>query len=152
MPQHLPPDLWSCLFGEHDGSRNWTPDDLKDAIARDLEDLLNTRCAIPDALLNSFPYTRLSILGYGLTDFSAMCVSNNVDKERICAAVAFAVSRYEPRLADVRAQLVRETSAINRIGFVIHARLKDHAADAAVCFDGALEPSGQRCLVKRRHT
>jgi type VI secretion system protein ImpF len=80
-----------------------------------------------------------------------MCVSNSADKERICAAVALAISRHEPRLTEVRARLAVETSDINRIGFVIHARLKCDVAGPPLSFDGTLEPSGQRCAIRRRH-
>ena len=150
MPQQLLPDYWSGLFGEHDSSTGWTVENLKSVIARDLEDLLNTRRAIPDAALAGFPYALRSILNYGLVDFSAISVSNDVSS--ICAAVALAISRHEPRLVDVRVRLVPESSVVNRIGFLLHARLKADAAGPLVCFDGMLEPSGQRCFIRRRHT
>jgi type VI secretion system protein ImpF len=118
MPQHILPDFWSGLFGEHDRSADWTVESLKSVIARDLEDLLNTRRAIPDAALSGFPYAQRSILAYGLVDFSAMSIGN--DMNSICAAVALAISRHEPRLTDVRARLVPESCSINRIGFVVH--------------------------------
>lgn len=148
MPQQLLPDFWSCLFGEHDSSADWTVENLKSVIARDLEDLLNTRRAIPDVGFTGFPYAQRSILAYGLVDFSAMSVSNEVDS--MCAAIALAISRHEPRLVDVRVRLVPESGAINRIGFLLHARLKADAAGSLVCFDGMLEPSGQRCFIRRR--
>ncbi|GAB2866364.1 type VI secretion system baseplate subunit TssE [Pseudoduganella ginsengisoli] len=150
MPQPLLPDFWSGLFGEHDRPTGWSLEDLKSAIARDLEDLLNTRRALPDAILNGFPHAQVSILAYGLPDFSALCVSNDVNS--IGAAVAHAISRHEPRLADVRARMLPEASAINRISFQVHARLKAGAGGQTVCFDGMLEPSGQRCTIRRRMT
>ena len=150
MPQHILPDFWSGLLGEHDSSADWTVENLKSVIARDLEDLLNTRRAIPDSALSGFPYVQRSILAYGLMDFSAMSIGNDMDS--ICAAVALAISRHEPRLVDVRARLVPESSSVNRIGFLVHARLKADAAGAQVCFDGMLEPSGQRCFIRRRAT
>lgn len=150
MPQPLLPDFWSDLFGEHDRSTGWLLEDIKNAIARDLEDLLNTRRAVPDAILAGFPHTQVSILAYGLPDFSALCVSNDVSS--IGVAVALAISRHEPRLADVRARMIPEASAINRISFQIHARLQADAGGPHVCFDGMLEPSGQRCTIRRRMT
>ena len=108
MPQQLLPDYWSGLFGEHDSSTGWTVENLKSVIARDLEDLLNTRRALPDAALAGFPYALRSILNYGLVDFSAISVSNDVSS--ICAAVALAISRHEPRLVDVRVRLVPPAS------------------------------------------
>lgn len=132
--------------------QGWTLEDTRNAIACDLEDLLNTRRAMPEALLHDFPYSRQSVLAYGVVDFSALCASSEADRKRICAEIALAISRHEPRLMDVRARLVQESTAINRIGFRIHARLKTDAAGPPVCFDGMLEPSGQRCFIRCHYT
>lgn len=149
MTPSLLPDPWSCLLGEHDASSHWTSEDLKDAMALDLEDLLNTRQAIPEAALNNLPHARRSVLAYGMLDFSAMCMSSEADRDRLCASVAATISRYEPRLDDVRVRLSVEASSINRISFFINARLKGDGIGQSVCFDGMLEPSGQRCSIRR---
>lgn len=74
MSQPLLPDVWPVLLGEHDRSTGCSLDDLKNAIARDLENLLNTRRALPDAVLDGFPHAQLSILTYGMPDSSMLSV------------------------------------------------------------------------------
>ena len=74
MSQPLLPDVWPVLFGEHDRSTGWSPEDLKNTIARNLEDLLHTRRALPDAVLDGFPHAQLSIPDYGVPDFFMLSV------------------------------------------------------------------------------
>lgn len=140
--------LWEVLYGEVDPARCWTLQDHSDSIAKSLEDLLNTRKTISDELTAHLPKVRQSILTYGLVDFSALCISSDSDRQRICSAVTTAILNHEPRLIDVRARLHPESTSINRFEFVIWARLKDVAHGAHVQFGGVLEPSAQRCTVR----
>ena len=123
---------------------------LKDAVARDLEELLNTRVALPPGALDAYPECAASIVNYGLIDFAGMCLSSSDDRARICAALKAAIERHEPRLRNVRARLEREAGAINRVGFVISGTLAVTAGGETVNFDAVLQPSSLRYSINRK--
>lgn len=142
------PDFWALLYGEAQADRSWSRQDQKNAIARGLEDLLNTRQALPETILSRHKDLENSILSYGLQDFSALCISSEQDRQQICAAVRLTIQRHEPRLTDLQVRLHPEASSINRLGFILHARLRDSADPAPVKFGGVLEPAAQRYTVR----
>jgi type VI secretion system protein ImpF len=114
---------------------------LKDAVARDLEDLLNTRAALPEALLAAYPECAGSIVNYGLVDFAGMCLSSSEDRARICASLKAAIERHEPRLRQVQARIEQQAGSINRVNFVISGVLAVCSAFEPVNFDAVLQPS-----------
>ncbi|MES2162737.1 MAG: type VI secretion system baseplate subunit TssE [Pseudomonadota bacterium] len=121
----------------------------KDAVARDLEDLLNTRCALSEALLDAYPECASSIVNYGLIDFAGMCLSSSEDRSRICACLKAAIERHEPRLRNVQAHLEREIGSINRVSFAISATLTGLPMREAVNFDAVLQPSSLHYSINR---
>jgi type VI secretion system protein ImpF len=62
-------------------------EDLKDAVARDLEALLNTRAVIDEELLKDYPECSRSIVSYGLSDFADRSLSSPSDRAHICACL-----------------------------------------------------------------
>jgi len=146
------PGLLDRLLGEHDGNgghHGLTLEQFKDSVARDLEDLLNTRCALPEAMLSDYPECAASIVNYGLIDFAGMCLSSSEDRARICAALKAAIDRHEPRLRNVQARLEREAGAINRVSFAISATLAGMPYTEAVSFDAVLQPSSLHYSINR---
>lgn len=121
----------------------------KDAVARDLEDLLNTRCALSEETLQAFPECASSIVNYGLIDFAGMCLSSSEDRSRICACLKAAIERHEPRLRNVQARLEREIGSINRVSFSISATLAGLPVREAVSFDAVLQPSSLHYSINR---
>ena len=114
---------------------------LKDALARDLEALLNTRVVMPEAMLAAHPDAVRSMLDYGLVDFAAFCLSSEDDRVAVCAALRAAIERHEPRLRGVSATLEIQAGAINRLDFVIAATLQVGTAAEPVNFSAVLQPS-----------
>ncbi len=145
------PGLFDRLLGEHGGAApaRLNLEQLKDAVARDLEDLLNTRAALPEDLLQAYPECSRSILNYGLLDFAGMCLSSSEDRARICASLKAAIERHEPRLRNVQARLEREAGSINRVSFVINATLALPAQTEIVSFDAVLQPSTLHYSINR---
>lgn len=147
------PGLFDRLLGEHGAAsragHGLTLEQLKDAVARDLEDLLNTRCALSDELLEAYPECAASIVNYGLIDFAGMCLSSSEDRARVCAALKKAIERHEPRLRDVQAWLERETGSINRVSFAISATLAGLPMTESVSFDAVLQPSSLHYSINR---
>jgi type VI secretion system protein ImpF len=146
------PGLLDRLLGEPGGARaghGLSLEQLKDAVARDLEDLLNTRCALPEELLHAYPECALSIVNYGLVDFAGMCLSSSEDRARVCASLKAAIERHEPRLRNVQARLEREAGSINRVSFAISATLAGLPFTEAVAFDAVLQPSSLHYSINR---
>src|SRR5471032_2852746 len=114
---------------------------FKQAIARDLEALLNTRVAIPDGELSNLPRCRNSIVNFGLSDFAQLCLTSSVDRKEICERLQAAIERHEPRLCNVRAHLVSVAGMVNQLSFVISAQLRTMAVGERTQFDVKLEPS-----------
>jgi len=74
------------------------------SILADVEKLLNTRPRC-HGWEKRFPELDHSILSYGLKDFSGSDLSTEREREELRAAVEAAITRFEPRLDDVRVQL-----------------------------------------------
>lgn len=86
---------------------SWTQDlqELKRAVVRDLEALLNTRQARLELLRDS-PEAEIaqSVLTYGLPDLTSAKIDGPEAREAVRRGVEDAIRRFEPRLIDVRVQ------------------------------------------------
>lgn len=118
-----------------------TMEQLKAAVARDLEGLLNTRLAIPEGWLDRYPACRTSVLNYGLRDFAGMCLTSSDDRKVICQYLKAAIECFEPRLCNVRAEVFTGPSSTNRLDFVISATLRAQGAKGHIEFNAMLQPS-----------
>lgn len=123
------------------GMPRMSADDLKDAVARDLEALLNTRSTIQDDMLKAYPECKKSIVSYGLGDFADRSLSSPSDRAHICACLESVIAQHEPRLRDVKASLELREDSVNRLRFSITALLVANAAQETVSFDAVLQPS-----------
>jgi type VI secretion system protein ImpF len=127
-------------------------EDLKDAVARDLEALLNTRTAIPEELLKEYPECGRSIVTYGLNDFAGRSLSSPDDRAYICTCLERTIARHEPRLRNVKALLEVREGAINSLNFSITALLVVSTSQEPVNFDAHLQPSTLHYSIsKARH-
>ncbi len=72
-------------------------EDLKFAVLRDIEWLLNTKRPM-NMGIDQFPEARTSILNFGIPDFSQFSASSGDDCGTVCGLIQEAVRRYEPRL------------------------------------------------------
>jgi type VI secretion system protein ImpF len=116
-------------------------EDMKDAVARDLEALLNTRSVVSETLLMPYPECSNSIVSYGMTDFADLSLSSPSDRARICASIEKAIACHEPRLRNVKAVLDVREGTINRLNFSITGLLVASASEEPVNFDAVLQPS-----------
>ena len=122
---------------------------LKDAVARDLEALLNTRCSFLPAQLAGYPLCAQSLLTYGMVDFAGRSLASAEDRTIICAALQATVEQHEPRLARVRAALDLRPDTVNRLAFVIHGVLVADRSGEMISFDAVLQPSSLQYTVGR---
>jgi type VI secretion system protein ImpF len=73
--------------------------ELKESVRRELGRLLNTRSSTPTPL---FGEEELTVLDYGIPDFSSFSAHNADDHRRIETIIKRAISAFEPRLHEVR--------------------------------------------------
>jgi type VI secretion system protein ImpF len=119
-----------------------TAEEYKDAVARDLEALLNTRSVYPENALGAYPECSNSLVTYGLTDFADRSLSSPGDRAYICECLEKTIERHEPRLREVKAILeVRDDMSVNRLRFSITALLVVSTSEEPVNFDALLQPS-----------
>lgn len=147
------PGLFDRLLSDHAPNSaavlRLSVDEMKDAVARDLEALLNTRTVVREDLLKRFPECGRSIASYGLADFAGLSLSSTDDRAAICRALERAIVRHEPRLRNVQASLEVREGAINRLGFNISALLVVSATQEPVNFDAVLQPSSQHYTISK---
>ena len=146
------PGILERLMDERarDGARaSLSLEQIKDHVARDLEALLNTRAAMPAGTFDDYPQARASIVNYGLVDFAGFCLTSEEDRAAICASLKAAMETHEPRLRDVSATLEAVAGSVNRLSFVIHARLELAAGGDTVNFSAVLQPSSLRYAIRK---
>lgn len=114
---------------------------MKDAVARDLEALLNTRAVLPEDFLKAYPECGRSLVSYGMKDFAELSLSSPSDRALICACIEKTIGCHEPRLRNVKASLEMRAGAVNRLDFSITGVLVASASQEAVNFDAVLQPS-----------
>jgi type VI secretion system protein ImpF len=122
--------------------------ELRQAVRRDLENLLNARwrCTeaadVPAALQGS-------LVNYGLPDFSSGSSHAAQEPDLVYAAVKEAIERFEPRLRDVRVRAAGGQQGIDRtLRFHIEAVLCAEPWQEAVRFNTVLEPITGMVTVK----
>ena len=147
MKQATPGLLDRLMGAAAQADTRLTLDQVKDLVARDLEALLNTR-TMP-GWFEQHPRARTSVLNYGLADFAGMCLTSSEDREAICASLKAAIEAHEPRLTAVSATLQPSAGGINRLHFVINARLLVGASGETVNFNAVLQPSSLRYSIAR---
>ena len=106
--------------------RTLTATQLREAVRRDLEWLLNTRCPVPAHQLD--PHHR-TVIDYGVPDLLSLSPHNTGDHPRLATLLEQTISAFEHRLRRVRVHVrqVRTTALDLRI-------------DAALVIDRVTEP------------
>lgn len=120
----------------------------KQAVARDLEALLNTRCIDFDERIESHHQARDSMLSYGIPDLSSLGLANPDDRALLRNRISESIARHEPRLTQVRVTLdvPRDTERLLR--FRVDAVLRAHPSRPPVIFDALLQLSTNQYQVK----
>ncbi|MEN3276670.1 MAG: type secretion system protein ImpF [Massilia sp.] len=139
------PGLFDRLLGPTtrtvSASARMSVEEMKDAVARDLEALLNTRLVLPPDLLKGYPECSNSLVSYGMNDFADLSLSSPSDRAFICGCIERTIACHEPRLRNVKAALELREGAVNRLDFSITALLVLSTAQESVNFDAVLQPS-----------
>ncbi len=110
---------------------------LKQAVKRDLEWLLNTRrlaAGIPEGLEE----LSTSLAAYGLPDFTGLGTDESSGQAKVRASIEDAIRSFEPRLQDVNVTLEPQRETERALRFRIDALLMIDPAPEPVTFDTTL--------------
>ncbi len=139
-------DFEPDVKSEPPASRSKALRQLKQALKRDLEWLLNTRCVleVPPEL----PLLCGSALAYGLPDFSTFSVKSAGDQHDLTRALEAVLKRFEPRLEDVVVSLANTSELERAFRFKIEARLRVDPVPEPISFDTTLQIGSGTFAVK----
>lgn len=123
---------------EAPASRSSSIAQLRSAVRRDLEWLLNTRCHTDpgDGLLEEAPN---SVAFYGLPDFTAVSIRSESEVKGLVRSVEDAIRRFEPRFLSVVVTLEPIDELDRQLRFRIEARLDVEPAPEPIAFDSVLQ-------------
>jgi type VI secretion system protein ImpF len=139
------------ISDDTDGSaitRSQSVRELKAAVRRDLEWLLNSR-AIADPPAESLPELRASAYTYGLSDITSLSADDPKARARLRHMIEDAIRIFEPRLAGVQVtEAATATRDLRQLRFSIQALLKMDPTPERVSFDTVLEVTTGQYAVK----
>ena len=132
---------------EPPASRLGSQRQLKQAVRRDLEWLLNTR-RVASGIPPGLKEVSQSVAAYGLPDFSTVNVRSPLAQNEIRRAIEEAIRASEPRLEGVTVTLLPTPENERALHFRVDARLKIRPQPEPVAFDTMLQLSNGQCVVQ----
>jgi type VI secretion system protein ImpF len=112
---------------------------LKNAVKRDLEWLLNSRSVIDD-IPEDLKELKQSVFVFGIPDFTSANVTSLSDQTRIRKIVMAAIDAFEPNLKDIAVVVERGREFERSLHFRISANLQVEPDPEPVTFDTTLHP------------
>jgi type VI secretion system protein ImpF len=150
-PHNQPPQL--SVLDRLDSGRGSAPagiSDLRAAVRRDLERLLNTRWrsrTYPEQLKDEL---ETSMVNYGTPDLTGANMGAATAREEFRRLIERVIQQYEPRLMRVRVEVLENTRKADRtMHFRIDAVLRVKPTPEPVTFDTALEPTTSTFSIER---
>jgi len=121
---------------------------IKAEIARDLENLLNTKRQIV-SLPSAYRQVNNSIFMYGLRDYTAMNPGSIPVKQQLRQDIERAIAQFEPRLRNVTVQLEMSNQKERNLRFRITALLVVEPMAEPVTFDTYFDVSRSEYRISR---
>ena len=131
-----------------DSGRGVSTTEIRNGIARDLENVLNTRSEGARLIPDSFKECRASSLTYGILDFSSYSMLSPQDRDRVRRSLEQSIALHESRLSRVRVVLDPQREADRALRFRVDALLDLGADNEKVQFDAVLQVATQVCSVR----
>lgn len=143
--------LFDRLLPETDQNyRGVSLQELRESVASDLEDLLNSRMAKLDHLIDQFPLAKQSILQFGIIDFVGLSTANPSDRDKICQSIERSIAAHEPRLKQIKVEMLLDGQNMGALYLSIQAYLNIHPLFEPVIFDAVLKPTTQQYVISAR--
>ena len=124
--------------------------ELRQSIAHDLEDLLNNRMNRLDQTEEHYPEIKNSILQFGIIDFVGLSTANPTDRDKICRSIEQSISAHEPRLKQVKVEMLINENNMSSLYLSISAYLNISPLYEVVMFDALLKPTTQQYVILAR--
>jgi type VI secretion system protein ImpF len=119
-------------------SRMTSLSELRQAVKRDLEWLLNTRCILdPEEI--GLEEVRKSVAFYGMPDITGVSVQSPAEQTRLIKAMEAALRHFEPRFLDPKVSLEPVDNLDRQLRFRIEARLDVDPVPEPIAFDSVLQ-------------
>ena len=112
--------------------------ELKAAVRRDLEYLLNSR-SFPEKIPEGLEELNKSIAVYGLPDFTKSNIKNSSEQDKLTEQLERAIRNFEPRLMDLQITLDPINNVERSLRFRIIAQLKVDPIPEPIAFDTILQ-------------
>ncbi|WP_180038662.1 type VI secretion system baseplate subunit TssE [Acinetobacter sp. YH16052] len=119
---------------------------LRKSVADDLEDLLNTRLVNLD-VDDSYDQVKRSILQFGIIDFVGLSTANPMDRDKICRSIEHSIHAHEPRLTQVKVEMLMDEYNRGSLCLSIQAFLNIYPLYEPVIFDAFLKPTTQQYVI-----
>jgi type VI secretion system protein ImpF len=143
--------LFDRLLPETDqNDRGISLQELRESVASDLEDLLNSRMAKLDHVIDQFPLAKQSILQFGIIDFVGLSTANPIDRDKICQSIERSIAAHEPRLKQIKVEMLLDGQNMGALYLSIQAYLNIHPLFEPVIFDAVLKPTTQQYVISAR--
>lgn len=124
--------------------------ELRQSIAHDLEDLLNNRMTRLNQTEERSPGIKNSILQFGIIDFVGLSTANPTDRDKICCSIEQSISAHEPRLKQVKVEMLINENNMSSLYLSISAYLNISPLYEVVMFDALLKPTTQQYVILAR--
>jgi type VI secretion system protein ImpF len=119
-------------------NRNQLLRDLKQAVRRDLENLLNTR-------IRCVPYRpelkelKQSLVNYGIPDLTGLSLGGPKEREEFRRTIQSVIRQFEPRLKKLEVRTIDQADSVERtIRLHIEAVLQAEPAPEPIAFDSTV--------------
>lgn len=114
--------------------------ELREAVRRDLEILLNTRASRLATDLQ-LPELGQSILAYGLPEADSQHLATPAQQQAFRVTMQNIIKRFEPRFRDLSVELVTADNQVDRVlRFRISAILVTDSTSESVAYDMVIDP------------
>jgi type VI secretion system protein ImpF len=122
--------------------------EMREAIRRDLEALLNTRRR-PTAPPSALEELGDALVSYGVDGMVSANLVTDEAKLRLARVIERRISLFETRLSDVRVTILKSRTAGERaLRMRILATFRVHEGMPPISFESTIDPSTQRFLVE----
>jgi len=150
LDQPLLPSVLDRLLDSDPGARRDAPKsrgqhlaEMRRAVRRDLEALLNTRqrCISSPGDLKELDN---SLVSYGIMDFASLSLATDGERVAFCRDLEDVIRRREPRFVSVSVTLLRNQDEVDRtMRFRIEALMYADPAPEAIVFDSFVDPAAR---------
>lgn len=131
-------DLDPKVSTEPPKSQSTSLAELKQAVRRDLEWLLNTRCFY-DVGDGGLEESLRSVAFFGLPDFTGASAKSHIEQARMTKAIETAIRNFEPRFINLKVTMEPVSNIDRLLRFRIEASLDVEPAPEPVAFDTVLQ-------------